>query len=272
MKKTVLQIFACLFALILSVSCSDDNGSDLPGISTSKHTLEATPNEFKLLSASGSTVSIAVYSDVLWGVESSEDWITPDLTSSYANGFVKLTIAPNYNLFEREGTVRIKSKQQGFSKTIEITISQKGATDDPDNPDNPDNPNYYLNATPLEMLGLPHTGGSVDLAITSNVRWRIDDLPAWISTATLNGSNDAFVTLYVEANEKSLERSATFSVTSTTAAFSRSVKIRVTQSAPTTGGETVITFEIIGFNDENWDDSGSNSDFDKTGFPENNWD
>lgn len=107
MKKTV---FPLLFIILLA-ACSKDEPV-APKLEVAVKQIE--------IAHEGGNKEININSNLSWSAASSNtEWVTIAPASGSNDGTIKVTIAPNPTLEEREATITIKS--EGFERTITVT-------------------------------------------------------------------------------------------------------------------------------------------------------
>jgi hypothetical protein len=145
--------------------------------------------------AFGDSVDVAIISNVSWTVSSSESWATFSPSSGTDNGTVSITAATNTGT-ERTATITISGG--GITRTVGVAQASAEA------------PSTSLTVSPA-TLSIAATGGSGNIAVSSNVRWTASSSASWATLSRSSGSNNGTVTVTATANAGT-ERTATITI------------------------------------------------------------
>ena len=167
--------------------------------STPTVTTELKVSEPRQFGAKGGDQTITVTASGAWAVSKSagSDWLTIKPEAGNAGtSQVTLTAAENTTTGSRTSTITVKSGEL----TKSISVSQSAA-----------NPEMSLNLSSMEFAS---GSGSKSIKITSNTSGRVSSDQAWCSVSPTSGSGDGSVTVNVDENASTAERTATFTVKS----------------------------------------------------------
>lgn len=207
--KKFLTIFAILAAVILISSCQKELPDAVKNIDVSQGGQTPTPTptpaaELKVsepgqFGAKGGEQTITVTATAAWKISKSEgsNWLTIKPESGNAGtAQVTLTAAENTMTGLRTATLTVKSGEL----TKSISVSQSAA-----------NPEMSIDTSSMEFAS---SSGSKSIKITSNTSWTVSSDQAWCSVSPTSGSNNGSVTVKVEENTSTVERTATIAVKS----------------------------------------------------------
>ena len=174
-----------------------------------------------------------------WTVSSPTAWLSISATAGIGNGQVTVT-AENNELFQnRLGTVTFVS-DAGQNTTV--TVSQEAAIDP-----------HHLDISPMEV-NFGKQGGSVEITVGCDERWKLDCPDQWISFSTSIGDGDGSFEIIAEENILNTPRNTTVNVVS--GPFERHIQVHqeagdeapyVTLNVDTLyvdANETVSTIEV----------------------------
>ena len=164
--------------------------------------------------AAGGTVQIAVTSNVAWTVEVVVDWVTVDKTSGENNGVINVTVQENKSVDSRGVVIAIDGKGQNVSKIVEL--KQLGAEP-------------VLSVSPDTVSDMSAEGGTVQIAVTSNMAWSVNIVTDWVTADKLSGENDGVINLQVQKNINPMGRGVVISVENNT--YNVSDLVELTQLA-----------------------------------------
>ena len=206
MKKFLIK-FAILAAVILISSCQKELPDVVKNIDVSQGGQTPTPTPGSELNVSepgqfgakGGEQTITVTAPAAWTIRKSSgnDWLTIKPESGNAGTTqVTLTAAENTTTGSRTATLTIKSGEL----TKSINVSQSAAT-----------PEILLDINNMEF-----TSGSASktFKISSNTSWTVSSDQTWCNISPTYGNGDGSVTVNVEENSSTSERSATITVKS----------------------------------------------------------
>lgn len=138
----------------------------------------------------GGKVNMRIESDAPWTTSySSYSWlsVTPDHGNAGISDVV-LEVSPNASTSARTGYVQLKI---GTSSVVEVKVEQTG---------------IYLNVKP-SAVSFDADAGSRDIAVSSNMEWKVLAKPDWVSTSVAGSKGDATLTLRAEDNNLTASRS-----------------------------------------------------------------
>ena len=229
--KKLFTIFTILVAIILTSSCQKELPDAVKNIDVSQgeKTPSPTPtpaSELKVsepgqFGAKGGEQTMTVTATAAWTISKSaeSDWLTIKPESGNAGtSQVTLTAAENTTTGSRTTTLTVKSGEL----TKSINVSQSAA-----------NPVISLDTSSLEFASV---SASKSFKITANTSWTVASDQTWCSVSPASGSGDSSVTVNVEENTSTAERTATIMVKSDAG----NKTINVTQS----GVAAVLTLDV----------------------------
>lgn len=173
--------------------------------------IDASSMEFA--SSSGSK-SIKITSNTSWMVSCDQAWCSVSPTSGSNDGSVTVKVGENTSTAERTATITVKS--EAGDQTVKVTQSGVAAT-------------LTLDTSSLEFTS---GSGSKMFRINSNTSWAISSDKNWCSVSPTSGSNDGSVTISVEENTSTSERTATITVESAT--ITRTLSVVQSEATPIT--------------------------------------
>ena len=151
--------------------------------------------------AAGGTVQIAVTSNVAWTVEVVVDWVTVDKTSGENNGVINVTVQENKSVQSRGVVLSIDGKDQNVGDLVEL--KQLGAEP-------------VLSVSPDTVSDMSAEGGTVQIAVTSNMAWSVNIVTDWVTADKTSGENDGVINLQVQKNINPMSRGVVISVENNT--------------------------------------------------------
>lgn len=164
--------------------------------------------------AAGATLQIEVTSNVAWTVDVVVDWITVDKTSGENNGVINVTVQENKSAQPRGVVLSIDGKDQDVFDIVEL--NQLGAEP-------------VLSVSPDTLNDLPAEGGTVQIAVTSNLAWTVNIVTDWVTADKTSGENDGVINLQVQKNVNPTSRGVVISIENNT--YNVSDLIELTQLA-----------------------------------------
>ena len=207
--KSIIIILIVLTAAMLTSSCQKElpdaiknievnqGGQDKnPEVKPSQELKVSEPGQF---GAKGGEQTMTVTATAAWTISKSaeSDWLTIKPESGNAGtAQVTLTAAENIMTGLRTATLTVKSGEL----TKSISVSQSAA-----------NPEMSIDTSSMEFAS---SSGSKSIKITSNTSWTVSSDQAWCSVSPTSGSNNGSVTVKVEENTSTVERTATITVKS----------------------------------------------------------
>jgi formylglycine-generating enzyme required for sulfatase activity len=207
--KKLLTILIFLTAVMLTSSCQKELPDAIKNIEVNqggqdknpevKPTAELKVSEPGQFGAKGGEQTLTVSATAAWTMSKSEDsdWLTiKPMSGNAGTAQVTLTVAENTTTGLRIATLIVKSGE--LTKNVEV--SQSAA-----------NPIISLDTSSLEFAS---SSGSKSIKITSNTTWAVSSDQTWCSVSPTSGSNDGSVTVKVEENTTTAERTATITVKS----------------------------------------------------------
>lgn len=145
--------------------------------------------------ASQSTSSATITSNVAWTASSNQAWVTLQQTSGSGNGTMSFTISTNTTTSARSAIITISGG--GITRTIAITQSGTVAS---------------LTVNPISFS--PSSAGISNFPVTvsANVAWTVSSNQAWATVSPASGSNNGTFALTVAANAATTQRTATITI------------------------------------------------------------
>jgi len=196
MRESINIILAILIIAIANgiVSCSNED--DRPK-------LEVNTNEGTVFSIDGGTISISVTSDATWRIDripsEKSDWLSTYVSQGKGNLDIIVKADANNTIYSREATLRfVCTTNENISQSL--TFSQAGL-------------GTKLEVNVDEGTEFSINGGSIDVSVTSDTKWRIDrntgEDSNWLSTDVSQGKGNKNVKVTAKANNSIYIREAT---------------------------------------------------------------
>ena len=157
------------------------------------HFLNVSPTEL-FFAGEGGSLDFTVECDTAWEATTDIEWIQLASQTGMANGTVRVEAAPNTLPYERQGTVRVVSKEL----KVNVQIRQEGSGVLP-----------VVTLQPDTVFISPE-GGAGSINVTANVPWRLMTAD-WVNLFETTGTGDAVVSFYLDKNPRPADRSATVS-------------------------------------------------------------
>jgi hypothetical protein len=182
-----------------------------------EHPLLLQDTEVNIGSTAGSSATAKVYATIGWTASSDQNWLTVNPASATGNGTITFTVAnTNPTMATRSATVTL-SAAGNSNQTIAVTQAAGPAT-------------LSLSANTVNVGGEDNRTATV--SVTSNTLWGAFCDQTWLTVdAPLPPTNNGILTLTATINPNLTPRSATVTVTTTSATGSVSQVIAVTQVA-----------------------------------------
>ena len=165
---------------------------------------------------------VTVYSDVSWtaSVNSGGNWLSLDKTEGYGDSSLTINAAENTTGAARSGVIAVYDQ----TGTVYINVSQDKAEE-----------NKYLNINSDLIEFGPAESTNTALYVSSNASWTVRASAPWISVSPARGRYDSGLTVRVEGNDGSEQRTGI--ITITTDSLERQVTVRQNgDSRPTITG------------------------------------
>lgn len=207
--KKLFTILTILAAILLISSCQKELPDAVKNIEVNQGGQDKNPEvkpsqelkvtELGQFGTKGGEQTMTVTATAAWTISKNEgsDWLTVKPESGVAGTTqVTLTAAENTTTGSRTATLTVKSGEL----TKSIDVSQSAA-----------NPVMSLDVSTLEFAS---GSGSKSIKITSNTSWTVSSDQTWCSVSPTSGNNDGSVTVKVEENSSTAERTATITVKS----------------------------------------------------------
>jgi uncharacterized repeat protein (TIGR02543 family) len=228
-KGTVLKGDRCF-----TISLSNPTGGAMlgfPGTAvvtvTPAPALEIAPTTWAAPKTSA-ILDVAVTSNLVWTVSSSQTWLTLSETSGSDNGSVTLTVEENPTIAVRKAVVTFKAG------TLTKTVTVMQAAGDP-----------ALWIDPAEW-DIAMEGGTRTVMVNSNTRWSVRSSQTWLVPSKTSGTGNSSMTLMAKANATTVSRTATLTFTAPGVA-SRTIAVTqagISQTRKTVDLKTGETAEI----------------------------
>ncbi len=168
---------------------------------------------YMTISAKTTNSKIDVAASSTWTANSNQSWLTLNPTSNFGKGI--LTILTTENLQNTPRTAQI-TLLDSLGNTSIITVCQKQK-------------NSILLVSDTSKVVLSSESNNETFTIISDNSWTITSNQSWISTSQNTGSNDALITLHVDKNLDSNNRTALIEISSNT----ETKLIKIIQNAAT---------------------------------------
>jgi hypothetical protein len=156
--------------------------------------------------------SFTITSNTSWTVSSDQSWCKVSSTSGSNNGTITVNVDENTSTSARSATITVRAGD----KSATVTVSQAAA-------------NIVLTVSPTE-LSFAQNGGSENVSITSNTNWTVSSSVSWCTVSPTSGSNNGTITVTVNANDTTSERSATITVKDTNSNVTREIVVTQAKS------------------------------------------
>lgn len=225
--KKFFAFFNILAAVMLTFSCQKELPDAVKNIEVNQGGQDKNPEvkpsqelkvtELGQFGAKGGEQTMTVTATAAWTISKIEgsDWLTIKPEAGGAGtSQVTLTAAENTTTGSRTSTITVKSGEL----TKSISVSQSAA-----------NPEMSLGTSSLDFAA---GSGSKMFRISSNTMWAISSDKNWCSVSPTSGSNDGSVTVSVEENTSTSERTATITVESAT--ITRTLAVTQNGATPVT--------------------------------------
>ena len=210
MKKLLFII--SLVAIFMTSSCQKELPAAISKIDVNQGGQQtekpsnATEQELKvsesgLFGAKGGELSITITATAAWVINKSSgsDWLTVKPESG-SSGSTRVTLVATENTSRESRTAALTVQSGDITKKIEVSQSAS-------------NPEFSLDTNNLEFTS---DSGSKTFEIVSNTSWKVSSSQTWCSVSPFSGSNDGTITVRVDENSSTLERTATITVESET--------------------------------------------------------
>lgn len=193
--------------------------------------LTVTPTTLTAPAAGLSNAPITVTANVAWTVSSNQAWVTVSQQSGSNNGTILLTVGANASTTQRTATVTISGG--GISRTV--TIVQAGAV-----VANVLNTNIFQ----INAGAVPIGNGLYSVIVTANVAWTASSNQAWATVSPANGTGDANVTIQVQTNITTQQRTAV--VTFVGGGITKTVTVIQAGASSTLAAPTITFITVLG--------------------------
>lgn len=174
--------------------------------------LEVSANSVNIPASSSNNNTIRITSNVNWGITSSQSWLTVNPISGIGNRTITLSAEANPMTTERTATLTVSATGVA-PKTIMVTQATGAAS---------------LSVSPITLNITSTEGSTTTFAVTSNTGWTISSDQTWLTINPASGTGNGTITLTSGANQVTLERMATITVS---AIGEASKTVVVTQAA-----------------------------------------
>lgn len=140
--------------------------------------------------ATGATGTLSVSANCEWSAFSDKSWIDVQTSSGSGNAVITFVIDANTVTSARKGTITVINSDKSITRICEITQEAAEAVEP------------YLSVSPVSQT-VPSSGGTLSLAVSSNVSWETtlyqnyDEAKTWFTLNKLNGTGDGDLTVTV---------------------------------------------------------------------------
>jgi hypothetical protein len=173
-----------------TVTVKQPASNNQPELTTS---LKVNKNDLSF-SASGGNDSFTITSNTSWTVSCDQSWCTLSPTSGSNNGTITVKTEENKSTTSRSANITIK-----YGDKSETVMVRQAAAE------------AFLTVSPTS-LSFTESGGSENISITSNTNWTVSSNQTWCTVSPTSGSNNGTVTIKVDENKNTTERSAIITV------------------------------------------------------------
>ena len=173
----------------------------------------------------GGSVEVSLLSNGDWTVDTHAEWLTVAPTDGNGNTTLTLTALANNEGEPRVGEVRVSTKDNAATLTVNQGVRE-----------------LYLGLMPGQ-IDCKREGGSFDVEVHTNMDWRLAELPDWITSSITEGSNDGQFVLTIAPlmGDSDQGRQAIVSVT----AGELESKVYVNQSIDSDYSFSVTPMELV---------------------------
>ena len=201
--KKILTIIVILTAVMLTSSCQKELPDAVKKIEVNQGGQDKNPEvvptpELKVsepgqFGPKGGELIITVTSTAAWSISkgSGSDWLTVKPESGNS-GSTSVTLVATENKARESRTATLTVKSGEITKTVEVSQSAN-------------NPEFSMDTNNLEFTSV---SGSKSFTITSNISWTVSSSQAWCSVSPSSGSSSGSVTVKVDENTSTAERTA----------------------------------------------------------------
>ena len=113
------------------------------------------------------------------------DWINISQNSGSGNATITVTASSYSQLLERSTALTVRTA----TKSAVVTIGQRY--------------NNTFDVAPSSVDGVPYTGNTYAIGISSNVSWSVTSAPDWVSFSSSSGAGNATINMVVSSNSGS---------------------------------------------------------------------
>lgn len=181
------------------------------------HEISIDTNNLEFTADEGSK-TFKITTNTSWTVASDQTWCSVNPTSGKNDGTVTVKVEENTSTSERTATITVKSEVG--DQTVKVIQSGAAAV-------------LTLSVSSIDFTS---GNGSQSFMITSNTSWTVSSDQTWCNISPTSGSGDGSVTVSVDENKETSERTATITVKSDAG----NKTIKVTQN----GTEAVLTLSV----------------------------
>lgn len=160
------------------------------------------------IQAEGGTVRFTVKGNVPYQVNAGADWMTRTLSGN-AEEEIVFIVSPNKSTASREAIITVTSEDGSLVRTIQVV--QEGE-------------DLLLNVTP-SSFSLTSDSQTLTLSVETNTRYRLSSSAYWLMSNMTGVGEWKNPTFTVSANESTVSREATITVTSEDGSLVRTVRV-----------------------------------------------
>ena len=187
--RIIKSIFTFSVLLVLFCCSSQDSNEEEKVESLSISSV----SEFSTIEETKSTT---VTSNLNWGTENNNNWITLTPTNGTNNGTINISVSANPTYTKRTGIVSII----GGSISRSLTITQAAGEEEVES----------LSITSVSEFSANEETKST--TVTSNLNWDTENNNNWITLTPTNGTNNGTINISVSANPTYTKRTGIVSV------------------------------------------------------------
>jgi len=163
--------------------------------------ISVSPTSLNLPKTANSTASFNIQSNIEWGLECDESWLS--LSSLYGTNNATITVTATENTTGNPRTAIVTIwGDNGNSETVAVTQTTSEAT-------------LTLSVSPTTLSINAAANSTSSFSITSNTSWTAISSQNWLTLSSSSGSNNGTITVTAAANTLSSSRTATVTVSGT---------------------------------------------------------
>ncbi|MCK8621049.1 BACON domain-containing protein [Prevotella sp. E13-27] len=140
---------------------------------------------------------VTLDNNTTWTASNTKGWCHVSPTSGKGTTELQVYCDVNSTNAERKDVITIKTAK---GESYEIPVAQSGTK-------------YYLKTSPEKLEKFKREGGKQDIQLLSNTDWIITSSDSWCKLSQNRGQGDYLITVFVDKNTLTTQRSTTLSIT-----------------------------------------------------------